>query len=74
MTSYCRFPESSSASEFFHNLLSGVDMVTSDERKWKHMQYPDIPQRSGKLKQGELASFDAQFFGIHGQQAKVGGI
>jgi hypothetical protein len=46
-------------------------MVTNDERKWKHMHNPDIPQRSGKLKDGEVASFDAQFFGIHGQQAKV---
>lgn len=48
-----------------------MDMVTDDERKWKHIMHDQIPRRCGKLKEGELASFDAQFFGMHGQQAKV---
>ena len=48
-----------------------MDMVTDDERKWKHIMHEDMPKRCGKLKPGELASFDAQFFGMHGQQAKV---
>lgn len=29
-----RFPESSSVEEFAHNLFSGVDMVTEDDRRW----------------------------------------
>ena len=66
-----RFPESSSGSEFYRNLVSGTDMVNDDDRKWKHFLNPKIPQRSGKMKKNELYSFDAQFFGIHGQQAKV---
>ena len=46
-------------------------MVSSDERKWRHHMHPDIPQRCGRLKPGELFSFDPQFFSVHGQQAKV---
>ena len=30
-----RFPESDSVSEFEKNLFGGVDMVTSDGRRWK---------------------------------------
>ena len=30
-----------------------------------------IPQRCGKLKAGELAAFDPQFFSVHNHQAKV---
>ena len=30
----CRFPESSSPEEFWDNLINGVDMVTSDDRRW----------------------------------------
>lgn len=70
----CRFPESSSASEFFCNLVSGLDMVTADSeaaRTWRPELYPDIPPRFGKLRAGELFSFDPSFFGVHGQQAKV---
>ena len=40
--------------------------------QWKHMMHPHVPKRCGKFHPGELASFDAQFFGVHGQQAKVG--
>ena len=68
---HCRFPDASSGSEFFSKLAAGVDMVSDDERKWKHFMHPDVPKRCGKFKPGELASFDAQFFGVHGQQAKV---
>ena len=46
-------------------------MVNNEERKWKHFMNPGIPQRGGKMKKNELYCFDAQFFGIHGQQAKV---
>lgn len=46
-------------------------MVTDDERKWARIMHPDVPPRCGKFKPGELCSFDAQFFGVHGQQAKV---
>lgn len=68
---FCRFPESSSGSEFYRNLVSGKDMVNDEERKWKHFMNPAIPKRGGKMKKNELYSFDAQFFGIHGQQAKA---
>jgi len=30
-----RFPECSNVTEFWENLLSGVDMVTEDDRRWK---------------------------------------
>ena len=29
-----RFPESDSTDEFAHNLYNGVDMITSDNRRW----------------------------------------
>jgi len=34
-----RFPECSNVTEFWENLLSGVDMVTEDERRWKPGKY-----------------------------------
>ncbi len=43
----------------------------ADERKWKHILHPGMPKRGGRMKHNELYSFDAQFFGVHGQQAKV---
>jgi len=30
-----RFPESESVQEFWENLISGKDMVTEDDRRWK---------------------------------------
>jgi hypothetical protein len=29
-----RFPESNSTEEFWDNLINGVDMVTTDDRRW----------------------------------------
>ena len=46
-------------------------MVTDDERKWPKIMHDEMPQRCGKFKPGELCSFDARFFGVHGQQAQV---
>lgn len=64
----CRFPESDSPFEFFQNLLSKRDLVTSDDRRWKE-KVKDLPLRFGKLKQN-LNVFDNQFFSVHGKQAE----
>lgn len=61
-----RFPESSSVEEFAHNLFSGVDMVTEDDRRWTPGVH-GLPRRSGKLP--DLAHFDSSFFGVSLRQA-----
>ena len=63
-----RFPESDSVSEFQENLYDGVDMITEDERRWPLGLY-GLPGRSGKIK--DLSKFDAQFFAISQQEAKL---
>lgn len=61
-----RFPESSSVEEFAHNLFSGVDMVTEDDRRWTPGVH-GLPRRSGKLP--DLAHFDSSFFSVSPRQA-----
>ncbi|XP_014477063.1 PREDICTED: fatty acid synthase [Dinoponera quadriceps] len=61
-----RFPESRNVEILKKNLLSKVDMVTGDDRRWK-LEHPDIPQRTGKIL--DVGKFDALFFGVHFKQA-----
>nr|XP_025034359.1 fatty acid synthase [Pelodiscus sinensis] len=60
-----KLPESENMQEFWENLLSGVDMVTEDDRRWKPGLY-GLPKRNGKLK--DISKFDASFFGVHPKQ------
>ncbi|CAF4226095.1 unnamed protein product, partial [Rotaria magnacalcarata] len=53
-----RFPEANTIDEFAYNLFNGIDMVTSDDRRWPQGQY-GLPTRNGKLK--EVDRFDAAF-------------
>lgn len=62
----CRLPQSENMEEFKENLLSGTDMVTEDDTRWKSGLY-GLPKRSGKIK--DLSKFDASFFGVHPKQA-----
>ncbi|CAF3471296.1 unnamed protein product [Rotaria socialis] len=61
-----RFPEANTIDEFAYNLFNGIDMVTSDDRRWPQGQY-GLPTRNGKLK--EVDRFDAAFFNVHPKQA-----
>ncbi|XP_063877296.1 fatty acid synthase-like isoform X1 [Scylla paramamosain] len=61
-----RFPESASVDEFAHNLYSGIDMVTEDDRRWTPGVH-GLPKRSGKLP--DLAHFDSSFFSVSPRQA-----
>lgn len=63
-----RLPESNNLEEFWENLLSGVDMVTDDNRRWEPGLY-GLPRRNGKLK--DISHFDAAFFGVHPKQANT---
>lgn len=63
-----RFPESDNVDELAENLLSHVDMITEDDRRWPIGLY-GLPSRAGKIK--DLSKFDAQFFGVHGKQANL---
>nr|XP_027196308.1 fatty acid synthase-like [Dermatophagoides pteronyssinus] len=62
-----RFPESDNIDELKENLYNHVDMVTEDDRRWP-VGFYGLPGRNGKLK--DLSKLDAQFFGIHGKQAR----
>lgn len=62
-----RFPESENIDELKENLYNNVDMVTEDDRRWP-VGFYGLPGRNGKLK--DLSKLDAQFFGIHGKQAR----
>ncbi|XP_039306405.1 fatty acid synthase-like [Solenopsis invicta] len=63
-----RLPESANIDEFKKNLMSEIDMVTDDERRWPRGLH-GLPARFAKIK--DLSSFDAAFFGIHPKQAHV---
>ncbi len=63
-----RFPESESSTQFWSNLLGGVDMVTQNDRRWP-VGLHDTPARFGKLV--EYDRFDASFFSVHGKQAQA---
>uniref|UniRef100_A0A3Q1KE57 Fatty acid synthase n=1 Tax=Anabas testudineus TaxID=64144 RepID=A0A3Q1KE57_ANATE len=63
-----RLPESNNLEEFWENLISGVDMVTEDSRRWTPGLY-GLPKRNGKLK--DISHFDAAFFGVHPKQANT---
>ena len=63
-----RFPESSNVEEFKKHLLDGIDLITDDDRRWPP-GYLGLSSKFGKLK--DLASFDANFFGVHAKQAEV---
>ncbi|KAK4878117.1 hypothetical protein RN001_010623 [Aquatica leii] len=43
-----RFPESDNVGQYRENLINKVDMVTSDNRRWKS-SHSEIPQRTGKI-------------------------
>lgn len=62
-----RFPESLSPSVFWDNLLSRVDMQTSDSRRWA-VGLHNTPPRTGKAP--DLDLFDNAFFSVHGKQAQ----
>jgi hypothetical protein len=62
-----RFPESESPSAFWHNLISGRDMQTSDARRWPVGLY-NTPPRQGKIP--NFDAFDNIFFSVHGKQAQ----
>ncbi|XP_044747246.1 fatty acid synthase-like [Coccinella septempunctata] len=62
-----RFPESDNIEEFKQQLLDGIDMITSDPRRWPSGLH-GLPERFGKLK--NLTHFDAQHFGVHAKQAE----
>lgn len=62
-----RFPESESPSAFWQNLIRGVDMQTSDARRWP-VGLHNTPPRLGKIP--NIDAFDNIFFSIHGKQAK----
>lgn len=62
-----KFPNSDNMEEFKNNLYNKVDMVDDDERRWRHTN-PEIPRRSGKLK--NIEKFDASFFGVNFKQAR----
>ena len=64
----CRLPESANVAEFWSNLRTGRDMVTSNDKRWPVGIY-GLPPRSGKVPDYE--SFDASFFSVHGKQAQV---
>lgn len=59
-----RFPESSNIEEYWSNLINGIDMVNDDPRRWPTGLY-GLPSRLGKIKQEDLESCDATFYGIH---------
>ena len=62
----CGLPESDNLEEFWHNLITGRDMVTEDNRRWPPGLH-DLPRRNGKLK--EISRFNAKFFRINPTQA-----
>ena len=62
----CRLPESENMEEFWYNLSTSTDMVTTDDRRWKPGLY-GLPERNGKLK--DLVHFDADFFRMKPFQA-----
>ncbi len=64
----CRFPESAGAAAFWRNLSGGVDMLTSDARRWPPGAL-GTPTRFGKVP--DAAHFDASFFSVHGKQAQA---
>lgn len=65
-----RFPDSDNVNEYWENLLSGTDMVTSDNMRWAPNHF-NLPPRSGTIK--DLSRFDAEFFGLSAKQAAVTG-
>lgn len=55
-----RFPNSHDVNHFRDNLLNKVDMISDDERRWKHVN-PIIPKRAGRIY--DVADFDPGAFG-----------
>lgn len=55
-----RFPDSYDVNHFRYNLLNKVDMISDDERRWKHIN-PLIPKRTGKIY--DVTDFDPGLFG-----------
>ncbi|NP_001037478.1 p270 [Bombyx mori] len=60
------FPDSDSVKHLQENLFNKVDLISSDDRRWK-LAHPEIPQRTGKI--NNVNKFDASFFGVHYKQA-----
>jgi fatty acid synthase len=61
-----RLPQSTSATQFWQNLLDGRDMVT--ESRWPGLY--GAPLRAGVVPDFDV--FDAPFFSVHGKQNQVG--
>ena len=81
-----RFPESDNMDEFASNLMSDMDLVTEDERRWEpgalncrfHTSQFACSNIAGYYglpkrhgKLKDVTRFDAQFFGIVPKQANV---
>lgn len=62
------FPESDNFDELQDNLLSGYDMVTTENSRWPP-GYLGVPVRTGKMK--SINKCDAQYFGIMRKQCKA---
>lgn len=60
------FPDSDNVVALRDNLFNKVDLISSDDRRWK-LGHPEIPQRTGKI--NNVNKFDASFFGVHFKQA-----
>ncbi|CAH1394186.1 unnamed protein product [Nezara viridula] len=61
------FPDADGMEELANSLYNKAEMISDDERRWK-LDHPEIPQRTGKLK--EVEKFDASAFGVHFNQAE----
>uniref|UniRef100_T1H7Z0 Carrier domain-containing protein n=1 Tax=Rhodnius prolixus TaxID=13249 RepID=T1H7Z0_RHOPR len=61
------YPDSDNVTDFANKLFNKVDLISDDDRRWK-LDHPEIPQRTGKLK--EIRKFDASFFNLHYNQAQ----
>ncbi|CAH1394198.1 unnamed protein product, partial [Nezara viridula] len=61
------FPDADGMEELAYSLYNKVEMISDDDRRWK-LDHPEIPQRTGKLK--EVKKFDASAFGVHFNQAE----
>ncbi|XP_066906939.1 fatty acid synthase [Halyomorpha halys] len=61
------FPDADGMEELAYSLYNKIEMISDDDRRWK-LDHPEIPQRTGKLK--EVNKFDAAAFGVHFNQAE----
>ncbi|XP_068630156.1 fatty acid synthase-like [Battus philenor] len=62
------FPDTDSVAHFGEQLFNKVELVSSEERRWKKFG-TENPRRAGTL--NNLNKFDASFFGIDYREAHV---